>query len=275
MKDELKDLTQAFVSRPGHYGFFEVTSFDCPSFLMFTANDCPRSEDILVRKSFEPQSMRLWCALCRSATAIIDVGAQVGVYSLAAAALRDDIPVHAFEPNPYAFARLRINTQINKFDNIVEHRLAVAHTAGVFRLKWIEKGQISSGGSAVLASDFKHESLQSVYAETLTLDDALKDQEHGDCPLIKIDVEGAEHLVFDGMPTLLRARPDIILETFSSETCEKLNALLLPMGYTVWGIDEAQGPHRQDGLTAAQVQSANTNQFLSVRDALPAESSFR
>src|SRR4051812_21792583 len=80
-----------------YIGFYEVDIFECPPFVMFTGNDCPRGWDILYERSFEPQSMRIWCRLARTATGILDIGAHVGVYSLAAASLRKDIKIHAFE----------------------------------------------------------------------------------------------------------------------------------------------------------------------------------
>src|SRR4051812_34182023 len=95
--------------RDAFYGYFQVDIFDCPPFAMFTNNDCPRAFNILYQRKFEPGSMALWCRYARSASSILDVGAHVGVYALAAAALRPDLQIHAFEPNPFAAARLRLN----------------------------------------------------------------------------------------------------------------------------------------------------------------------
>src|SRR6185295_692567 len=105
---------------------------------------------------FEPASMRLWCGLARTATGILDIGANVGIYSLAAAALRGDIPIHAFEPNPHAFARLRVNKNRNAFSNIVEHQLALGHLDGrPITLTWRTKpGNPISSGSAIGDQDF-------------------------------------------------------------------------------------------------------------------------
>jgi hypothetical protein len=129
------ELKQTFISVLDRefYGFYEVSCFDCPPFMMFTANDCPRAIDILKHKSFEPESMRLWCRLSRSATSILDIGAQVGIYTMAAAGLRPDIPIHAFEPNPYAYARLSVHKSINGYENIVVYRIALGDSAGITR----------------------------------------------------------------------------------------------------------------------------------------------
>lgn len=106
----------------GDRGFYDVILFDCPSFIMFHLDDCPRARDILTHGKFEPMSMKLWCRLVKDATGILDIGAQVGVYSLAAAALRSDITIHAFEPNPDAYARLELHRRANGFGNIKTYR---------------------------------------------------------------------------------------------------------------------------------------------------------
>ena len=53
-----------------------------------------------MRGAFEPHAMKVWARLCRSATGVLDIGANVGIYSLCAARLRPDLSVHAYEPNP-------------------------------------------------------------------------------------------------------------------------------------------------------------------------------
>ena len=134
-----------------YFGFYTVDCFDCPSFTMFTANDCPRAVDILYHRTFEPMSMKLWCRLASIASGIFDIGAHVGVYSLAAASLRPDLPVHAFEPNPYAYARLRVHKNVNGFLNIVEHRCALGDATGVTQLTWSHKSGLPISSGATIA----------------------------------------------------------------------------------------------------------------------------
>src|SRR5262245_24112087 len=78
-----------------YFGYYPVNIFDCPPFVMFTNDDCPRAYDILYTRRFEPTSMMVWCRLARTASGVIDIGAHVGVYALAAAAIRNDIQIHA------------------------------------------------------------------------------------------------------------------------------------------------------------------------------------
>ncbi len=215
----------------GFFGYYEVDIFECPTFLMFTNNDCPRGWDIMFLRKFEPQSMKVWCRLARTATGILDIGAHVGVYSLAAAALRHDIKIHAFEPNPYAFSRLRMHKTINAFDQIIEHRVAVAEQDGISRFIWAKKStsQISSGGS--LTNRSGNRGLEEIVVQTAKLDDKGLAQTLGDKPLLKIDVEGAEAVTFHGITEIIALKPDIILETFSQRSCDIINEMLMPVGY--------------------------------------------
>lgn len=252
--------------RDAFYGFFQVDIFNCPPFAMFTANDCPRSFNIIYQGTFEPASMALWCRYAREASAILDIGAHVGVYSLAAAALRRDIPIHAFEPNPFAAARLRLNKNFNGFDNIVERRMGLAHKTTMGTISWVrEKRFIPSG--AIIARHLRDDgAFEEAYVQLATLD-SLDIGDIGGRGLIKIDAEGAESFIFKGMGRRLEARPDIILEVFSPDNCDEINASILPLGYKVYLIHEDTGVlELQDKLIPRTRESADFNQFLTTRD---------
>ena len=100
----------------------------------------------------------------------------------------------------------------------------------------------------------------------MPLDDALPADQIGPRGLIKIDVEGAEALVFQGMQKTLAMRPDIIVESFDQRSCDSISALVLPLGYRVALIreDEADVVY-QDRLYARNRQQSDFNQLLTVR----------
>lgn len=240
-----------------YYGFYDVDLFDCLPFVMFTANDCPRAINIFNR-DFELTSMKLWCHLARQATCIVDVGAHVGVYSLAAAALRQDVPIHAFEPNPHAFARLKMHVEINKFTNVIEHPVALSDTKGTHRFGWAEKSlwQISSGGSISTAGM----KIQSDYLDNSALLD------FGSRGLMKIDVEGHEYKVISGARCSIdENKPDIILESFCKDSCRAISDLL-PPGYSFYRIHEDAGTlEPMPTLLPASTKGKDYNAFLTTR----------
>lgn len=250
-----------------YFGYVTVDIFDCPPFFMFTNNDCPGCKSIREGR-FEPGSMRLWCALARNATGILDVGANVGIYSLAAAALRNDIRIHAFEPNPHAFARLRVNKNRNGFANIVEHQEALGHEDGrPITLTWrLKPGNPISSGSAIGDQQFGGAVETSI--AVLRRVESMQIPDLGARPAIKIDVEGAETYVCQGMgEAILERRPDIILESFHPQPCDDITALTKPRGYRYFSIDEDSGAlTEQDRLIARVRNGENFNQFLTTRD---------
>ncbi len=263
--------TANFGTHP-YFGYFLADIFDCPPFVMFTNNDDPRAHNILYERKFEMGSMALWCRLARSASAILDIGSHVGVYALAAAALRSDIPIHAFEPNPHAYARLRMHRGVNLFRNIVEHPVAVGHTNAKVIFSWDKKMGLISSGAKLGKFEELGDAIERIQAPLQTLD-SIGLETPGELPLIKIDVEGAEHLVFSGMQGYLQARPDIILETFNPAACDEINQAILPLGYKVYAVDEATGAlDQQERLTPRDRHGENFNQFLTVRDTPPISS---
>ena len=238
-------------------GIYEVGIFDCPTFRCFTAGDSHRAKQILVNKSFEPGSMALWCKPVRKAKWIADVGAQEGIYALAAATLRPDIPIHAFEPNPYAYARLRVHKALNRFENIVEHCCALADREAVTALHVVPKGLMISSGGSIVASPEGRETIVTPVARFDSCGIT------GPGGLMKIDVEGAETLVFRGMAGVVSSRPDIILETFSANACDEVWAMLAPLGYRAFKIIEGDGKLiPQERLTPCDVKGEDYNQFL-------------
>jgi len=248
-----------------YYGFYDVTIFDCPSFVMFTADDCPRAADILGYRSFETMSMRIWCKLARGANSIFDIGAHVGVYSLAAASLRPELSIHAFEPNPYAFARLRVHKKANRFFNITEHTIALGNATGITEFEWVRKPSllISSGGHFG-TGESPHVDVCLCFVKPF--DELFSATEVGERGLIKIDVEGAEAFVFKGMSTALHAKPDIILESFSQEACDFINSLIKPLDYNVFLIKEnACELVSQERLIARNPSFEDYNQLLTLK----------
>lgn len=248
-----------------YYGYVDVDIFDCPPFTMFMNNDSPVVRNILMEGTFEPSSVSLWCHLCRTASGIVDIGANVGVYGLCAAKLRPDLVIHAFEPNPYAFARLRMHKAINNTLNLREHTMAVGRANELVPFTWVVKpnGNISSGASLGRRA---RTDVEETIVRVIKLDGTGLAGMLGPRPVIKIDVEGGEAGALTGMAEILALKPDIILETFDEKACAIINALIRSLGYATYQILEREGRLiRQDDLRPASNESGHDfNQFLTV-----------
>ena len=155
----------------------------------------------------------------------IDVGANIGFYTVLAAKLLTSGRVLAIEPHPAAHRRLLDNLARNQVEHLVEVFFGLASDReGEAELHAIEGMEEYSSMGRIVHHAVTNKSKASIIAPSVKLDSLVKS--HNLSPgVIKIDVEGAERLVLKGASETLRIfRPVVIAE------CSR--ALLTPMGTT-------------------------------------------
>ena len=144
-----------------------------------------------------------------------DVGANVGFLSIIAAHLVGPTgTVYAFEPVPENAAAIRHNSSANGFQNIQVIEVAVTHHSGTGEL-----ALAAYSGGAVLAEVAKPPDWSGMLQVRLGSIDDLVELEGLKAPsFVKIDVEGAELGVLEGMRrTCARYRPIILYEVDDAE----------------------------------------------------------
>lgn len=166
---------------------------------------------------------------CRNARVVLDIGANVGYYSILAALANPDAEVVAFEPVPQLYDRLARNIELNQLTSrITALKLAVGDRSALVPLYVPNNGVLCE--SSILA-EFRPDSTQ-LQAEATTIDGFLEDRGINSVDVIKIDVEGAEHLVFQGMlKTLERMHPDLICEVLPGRFRFETEGQLGKLGY--------------------------------------------
>lgn len=131
---------------------------------------------------------------------VIDIGAQIGLFSLFAASR--SARVYSFEPFPENFSMLKENIARNHLeDRVLPFRLAVWSTLGQVELY---RSDLSGSHSVMVRSS------ASVHAETTTLERIMNDHRIGRCGLLKIDAEGSEYPILYTTPRDVLARVDRI-----------------------------------------------------------------
>ncbi|HYR08050.1 MAG TPA: FkbM family methyltransferase [Longimicrobium sp.] len=175
----------------------------------------------ILNGTYEREQTRLFEQLLRPGGVVLDVGANVGYYTLLASVLVGDAgAVHAFEPEPRNAEFLRRHLRINGRRNVTVQQAAVSDYEGTARF---EAGTGSGTGHLGDAGTLE--------VRTLRVDDYCA--EHGLAPTaIKIDVEGAEMSVLAGaFDTLARHHPTIFLSTHGPELHAATLGFLGGMGY--------------------------------------------
>jgi FkbM family methyltransferase len=147
--------------------------------------------------SFEPFTTEIFEKVLKRGDTVIDIGANVGYYSLVAARIVGESgKVYAFEPNPKTYSWLIKNIELNKYDNIVPVAKAITNkvgTAQLFIYGNSEYDTLSQSGS----------NRKSVKVETETLDHFFGNKGEA-VNVIKIDIEGGEMDALLGMTNLIR-----------------------------------------------------------------------
>lgn len=149
-------------------------------------------------------------SVLRPGDVFYDIGANVGYLTIVGAKLVGPRgKVYAFEPVPTNIAALRRNLSLNNFATVSIVQQAVSSTAGRQQLILAA----DPGGAALSVADRPPDAAGAMDVEVTTLDLFL--QQVGGRPpgLVKIDVEGAEINVLQGMAmTIERCRPAVLVE---------------------------------------------------------------
>jgi FkbM family methyltransferase len=158
---------------------------------------------------YEAEETRVMDILSEGATQILDVGANIGWYTVRFAKRHPDRKIYAFEPLPVSYDYLQRNIAINCVaDRVNTYNYGLSDISGKFDF-FIAP---TAGVNASLRNVAAVKDAQSVLGLTITLDQwCLNYQVRPD--FIKCDVEGAELLVFrGGRKTLNEYRPVIFAE---------------------------------------------------------------
>lgn len=127
---------------------------------------------------------------------IIDIGANIGNYTIALKYAYPTANIHSFEPNTTNYTRLIKNIELNEFKNITTNQLGLSDKKGVLNLYFNEKNM----GAATLA---QHEGNQHEVIELETLDNYCEINSIENIDILKIDIEGGELNCLKGGTSIL------------------------------------------------------------------------
>lgn len=164
---------------------------------------------------YEKRFLRFLAGRFAPGSVALDIGANIGNHAIF---LADSFAViHAFEPNPTALARLRHNIGLNGLDAKIQvHPVALGKETGSF--SFVENQAGNLGGSHFATADEPGNGA----AKQLPVhnaDEYIAALNLGRIDFIKVDVEGWEPALFEGMrATIARYRPIIAFEHHGQST---------------------------------------------------------
>jgi FkbM family methyltransferase len=166
----------------------------------------------------EKDILSCWETAARGAKVVLDVGANAGVYSLAALAIQPDATVHAFEPTPEIAARLRATAKLNGLDHLYVHETAVFSKNGQATLKRFRGELGTNEGMNFISQDVGDCWTERV--QTVCVDQFCRDHSIDHVDLLKLDIQGHEHSALEGAEHVISAgRVGIIFTELNWAKC--------------------------------------------------------
>lgn len=203
------------------------------------------------RYEIEKNETLLWHNLIADSQIVIDIGANIGYYTLMSSVrVGTKGKVFSFEPVSTTFKKLSENVKLNQFDNITIENLAVSNA--ISEIELFVADEKSTGSSSI--SEHVNFSGIKERVKAITIDHYVKDKAFQRIDVVKIDVEGCEPMVIEGMMDSMRKfRPLVLIEVLDERlktvgsSKELLYALFDSLDYSAFEI--------LDGRTVEKIES--------------------
>lgn len=166
-------------------------------------------------KSYENDELECLLPLIKKDDVCVDIGGNIGIYSVFMAKKAYEGIVHVFEPSAFNIKIININIAINNVSsNVLLHDYVVSDRVGDIKFSVSE----DSAYSSIIATNRKKEA-RSIETASVTLDEMFYSKGLR-VDICKIDVEGAELLALKGAQKLLsdpKLRPRALLVELNQE----------------------------------------------------------
>lgn len=166
--------------------------------------------EILNFNAYEPELTSTIRKLAPCMNTMLDIGANIGWYTLLVSQINSHAVIHAFEPIPTTFRSLNENIAVNNATNVCAHNFGLSSRPGSFPFFFYPQG----GVNASLQNLSDREDATVIECTLSTLDEfACSLKINTSIDFIKCDVEGNELFVLQGgMSTIDKHKPIILLE---------------------------------------------------------------
>ena len=140
-------------------------------------------------------------AMLRPGDVVFDCGANVG--DVTAQLVATGAQVHAFEPDPVAYAKL--TERFGERENLNLYNVAVATENGIAHLRraadFRADPEARTTRSSILSGGKKMNDGALLQIEAISLPEVIRDvvREHGEIAFVKLDIEGAELAILEAM----------------------------------------------------------------------------
>lgn len=179
--------------------------------------DISKVVDHFVYFGFNDEAFNNLMTFIKEDSIIVDVGANVGRFTLPFASKARNGKVLSFEPDATSFSNLEKNCKLNSFDNITLVNKGLGSKNASFQLFVVNKN--NPGMNRILNDGSSHDSCSEI--EVVKLDDYLNQLNLDKVDVIKIDVEGFENEVIEGAREVIVKYKPLLFVEMSNENLKE------------------------------------------------------
>lgn len=236
-------------------GPIDITDKELGISIRYASNEtCTMVRDLFWNyRGFSFEFSAIFRELIKSTDTFLDIGANVGYYSLLGAKLKDGMQIYSLEPSAGPLYFLKENVAINGFKNIHVIGKAVDRING--KISFFEERNPKYGYTEHHASGIGNtvnswgiDNYRKYDVDVTTVDELVASNGLTSVDLIKIDTEGTEDTILTGgMDSIRRFQPIMICEVLSAGVGARLQQLVVDeLGFLIY---QFRGP---DQLVAVE-----------------------
>jgi FkbM family methyltransferase len=224
-------------------------------------HDAQRAVSLWVK---EEGTMRWIDSEVRAGDVFMDVGANIGIYTIAAAhRVGAEGKVYAFEPHKINALALMRNVQLSKLvDRVDLFFCPLSDKTSILRFNYASLASASSGSqfghAKVAGKDKTFEPIASEMAMSVSADELIEQNIIRPPTLIKIDVDGNELTILRGMRKLLNGanKPHSVLVEINVGQETPINAFMQQCSYELVqrNLDRPGEIKRKDGVPLEKIE---------------------
>jgi FkbM family methyltransferase len=191
--------------------------------------DSSSASSVIYYGLYEKSMMRFLLSYLREDDIFLDIGANIGVYSLLASSKILKGKIYSFEPIPKNYHRLKENIEINHIDNIYPYMLALYCSKGSIEMN------ISDNDCMASIIQEGNNQDNTILVETDTLNSMFSSEEMN-ISLCKLDAEGAELAILQGATHLLEKKspPVFVIDYYTKDLAD----FMMSYGFSFYKYDE-------------------------------------
>lgn len=169
---------------------------------------------VLIKENgvWEEDELKLFSVISSGASTFVDIGANIGLYTILAEKCNPKIRSYSFEPAPANARRMNINFKLNNIKNCLIVENAVGDKNGMISFFVPEDDSSTSVSST--SKDFTsswHANLKEINVKQTTLDNFVEENKINKIDLIKLDAEYHELKVLTGAKVVFQTQKPAVL----------------------------------------------------------------